>query len=451
MIRFKTLAAVSLLALPAVAQEPAQTLSLADAVERSLAVDEGYMNALEDVESSQARIVETKSALFPRVTFDASATKILGLPTLLLEANTFGPGMPPEDIQFSAGYDENLSVGVSAVQPLYQGGRGWTAYRASKSYYALSRETLRQAREATIYTTAKAYYDAVLADESLGVADTGVAVATSHLQATEDRYDAGLVSEYDVLRARVELSNLETARHETQDRRAASTRYLLAILNMPPDAELALTSRLAFQLEVFDEEESLAAARDNRPDLKQLELTRDLARDNVDIARATDNPSVYFTASFQEYANTFTLDFADEWLDQETLNLSLSWPIFDGFMTRGKVRQARAALRVSENNFNRVNEMVDMEVRGAYDVLKTAETSVRTQRENVNLAERGLDIAQARYDAGLMSNLEVMDAQSALTQARLGYYKALHDYALAKLDMYKARGELESLDFKEFK
>ncbi|MGD8719190.1 MAG: TolC family protein [Candidatus Zixiibacteriota bacterium] len=428
------------------ADEP-MTLTLREAVDRALEVDETYRSAAEDVVIAEAQIKEAKSALYPRVTLDASATKIYGIGAIVMPADSFGPGFPPEDVNIDMGYDENLAAGITATQPLYQGGRAWTAYRASKAYYDLANEARRQAYSDTVYEVVKAYYDAVLAAEAVGVADTGVAVAGSHVQATEDRYDAGLVSEYDVLRARVELSNLETSRHLAEDGRAAAARYLLSKLNLPPETELAMVDRLSYDLAVYDLEESLVAAEDNRPELAQLELTRRLAEENIKIARAGDNPGLYFTANFQEYANDFTLDFGDEWQDQTTLNLSFSWPIFDGFATRSRVRQARADLYKAELNQNQLEEGIDMEVRAAYDALKTAEGTVRTSKENVTLAERGLEIAQARYDAGLMSNLEVLDAQAALTQARLGYYEALHGYAVAKLNMMRARGELDEAQF----
>jgi outer membrane protein len=186
-------------------------------------------------------------------------------------------------------------------------------------------------------------------------------------------------------------------------------------------------------------------AEDKRPELAQLELARQLAEDNVKIARAGDNPSLFFTASYSDYANEFSYYF-DDWRQQGMLNLSLSWPIFDGFATRSSVGKARAELYKAELSQARLAEGIDAEVRGAYDAVRTAEATVRSQRENVTLAERGLEIAQARYDAGLMSNLEVLDAQGALTQARLGYYRALHGYALAKLDMSRTRGELDELE-----
>jgi outer membrane protein len=429
------------------AQEAPLKLSLAEAVERALEVDETYLSAREDLTEANASIKEAKSALFPRVTFDASATRMIGLPTVIVKANALGPGFPPTDVEFSAANEKNITAGLTAVQPLYQGGRAWTAYGAAKSYYSLARENLRQAEGDTVYAVAKAYYDAVLADEAVGVANTGVAVASSHVQATEDRYDAGLVSEYDVLRAKVELTNLETARQRADDGRAAALRYLLTLLNMPPDAEVALTDRLAYDLQVYDLDESLVAAEDKRPELAQLELTRRLAEDNVKIARAGDNPSLFFTASYNDYTNEFSLDFADQWRQQGMLNLALSWPIFDGFATRSSVSKARAELYKTELSKARVTEGVDMEVRAAFDAVKTAETTVRSQKENVNLAERGLEIAEARYEAGLMSNLEVLDAQGALTQARLGYYDALHGYAMAKLNMRRARGELTEAEF----
>lgn len=428
----------------AFAEEAPLKLSLADAVERALEADETYLSVKEDLTAAEASITGAKSALYPQVTFDASATRMIGLPTVIVKANSLGPGFPPEDIEFSAANEENLTAGLTAVQPLYQGGRAWTAYGAAKSYYSLANENLRKAQADTVYAAAKAYYDAVLADEAVGVANTGVAVASSHVQATEDRYDAGLVSEYDVLRAKVELVNLETAQRQAEDGRAATLRYLLNLLNLPPDAEVALTDRLAYEPEVYDLDESLVAAEDKRPEVAQLELARQLAEDNVKIARAGDNPSLFFTASYSDYANEFSY-YLEDWRQQGMLNLSLSWPIFDGFATRSSVSKARAELYKAELSKARLAEGVDMEVRGAYDTLKTAEATVRYQKENVTFAERGYEIAKARYDAGLMSNLEVLDAQAALTQARLGYYQSLRGYALAKLDMRRARGELAEL------
>lgn len=437
----------ALAASAALAQEAPAKLSLADSIDRALAVDEDYRSAQEDVTAAKASIAEAKSALYPKLTFDSSATKMIGLPTVVVKANSLGQGFPPEDVEFSAANEENITAGLTAVQPLYQGGRSWTAYRISKSYYSLVNEQLRQKRSDTVYNVAKAYYDAVLADEAVGVADTGVAVAQSHVQATEDRYDAGLVSEYDVLRARVEFVNLETAQRHAMDGRAAARRYLMTLLNFPPETETALTDRLDYELEVYNLDDSLAAAEDKRPELAQLEWTRLLAEDNVKIARAGDNPSVFFTAAYNDYANRFTLDFADEWRQQGMLNLSLSWPIFDGFATRNRVSRARSELYKAELSKARLAEGIDAQVRMAYDAVKTAEATVRSQRENVNLAERGMEIAQARYDVGLMSNLEVLDAQAALTQARLGYYQSLYDYALAKLNMRRARGEMDELQF----
>jgi len=222
---------------------------------------------------------------------------------------------------------------------------------------------------------------------------------------------------------------------------------LLTLLNLPPDTAVALTDRLTLELEVYELEDSFVAAEDKRPEIAQLEMTRRLAEDNVKIARAGDNPSVFFTASYEDYAYDFSLDIDEHWNQQGMLNLSLSWPIFDGFATRSSVSKARAELYKAELSKARLAEGIDAEVRMAYDALKTAEATVRSQRENVNLAERGLEIAQARYDAGLMSNLEVLDAQAALTQARLGYYQSLHGYALAKLEMRRVRGELNEIEF----
>jgi outer membrane protein TolC len=298
-----------------------------------------------------------------------------------------------------------------------------------------------------MYNVGRAYYDAVLAEEAVRVADTSVAVATTHVTATEDRYDAGLVSEYDVLRAKVQLTNLETARRNARNGRDAAKWRLLTFLDMPPTTELALTDRLKFEPTRFDLDESLGLASAQRPELRQLELSRVIGEESVKMARGGDNPTVVLSANFKEYAQAFSIDFGEDWSDQTTLALAVSWPLFDGFATRARVGKARAALARAGFAKIQAEEGVDLEVRASYESLLTLEATVRMQKDNVDLARRGLDIAQARYDAGLMSNLEVLDAQAALTQAELGYFQSLHDYELATWAFRRARGELDAMTF----
>jgi len=441
-------AAVLLVFGAAAAEEAAPvTLTLADAVGRALEVDEGYRSAQEDVASAEAGVKVARAAFLPPVSLSADASKLVGLRTTQIPANIFGPGMPPEPIEFSLAPDKNITLGATLTQPLYQGGRDYTGYHMAKVSRNLSGEKLRQSRTDVIYNVVRAYYGAVLADEAVRVADASVAVAMSHVQATEDRYDAGLVSEYDVLRARVQLSNLETAQREASDRRLLANRYLLNLLTLPSDTSLALTDRLSFNLETFNEEESVATAAAKRTELVQLDMGRELADFGVKQARSGDNPVVMFVAAYQYYAQDFTADFSRTWKNQGTLALSVSWPIFDWFATRNKVRQSRVEVYKVERTQELVKKGVELEVRTAYDVFMTAEKTVRSQQDNVELAQRGLDIAQARYEAGLMSNLEVLDAQSALTQAELGYYRALHDYDLAKFALRRARGDLDAYAF----
>jgi len=414
--------------------EAPTTITLADAVNRTLEVDEAYKSAHEDVSSANHKTKEARAAFIPTLTGDVTAYDIIGMPEITIPAGSFGPGFPPQDISMSAGADKGLSAGATLTYLPYQGGREYTGYRLAKRGLELSREALRQSRSDTILSVVSAYYGVVFAEEAVRVANTS----------TEDRYDAGLVSEYDVLRARVQLTNLETARRQAEDGHAAARRYLLSLLDMPADTTLALTDRLSYTPEKYVLEESLTTALEKRPDFRQVELARSLAEEGVKMARGADNVNVIFNANYKYYAADYSLNFEDDWHDETTLTLTAQWPLFDGFATRARVGQARTSLYKTEFAKIRAAEAVDMDVRASYDNLLTSEVSVEAQADNVALARRGLEIAQARYEAGLMSNLEVLDAQSAVTQAELGYYKALFDYELAKFNMERARGELDA-------
>jgi outer membrane protein TolC len=205
---------------------------------------------------------------------------------------------------------------------------------------------------------------------------------------------------------------------------------------------MVLTDRLEFELELFDLDKALVDASEHRTELIQLDRNIKVSEAYTDLEKTGDNPTILLMAGAKLYSNALSLD-KDEWDDQYNVMFNLSWPIWDGLVTHGKVRQKQSIVDALELERAMAADGIEIEVKGIFDALMTAEKAVRTREETVGFAEKGLEIAQARYDYGLMSNLEVMDAQSALNQARLGYYAALYDYDVAKLDMLRATGRLE--------
>jgi outer membrane protein len=436
----KTLVVLLLAFLISVTAAGAVELSLEDAVDRAVSVDRGYEATRVRTQGYRDTLIAARGAFVPKLDLSATAIKNFGLANIEIPAGTFGPDSPA--VEFPMGFDESAEMGVTLTQPIYLAGYEWAGLNLAHRLIDLGAEEERGAREGVIYDTVNLYYGLLLAEESLRVAETGLAVATSHYLSAEDRYDAGLVSEYDVLRARVEVSNLETERDRASDGVEAARRALRNQLRLGEDEAIVLTDRMEFELELFDLDQALVDAAERRTELLQLDRNIEVSDAYTDLEKTGDNPTVLLMAGAKLYANALSLD-KDEWDDQYNVMLNLSWPIWDGLVTHGKVKQKESitdALRIEREA---AADGIELEVKGIFDALLTAEKAVRTSEETVTMAERGLEIAQARYDYGLMSNLEVMDAQSALTQARLGYSAALYDYNIAKLEMLRATGRIE--------
>jgi outer membrane protein TolC len=410
-----------------------------DAIDRALDVNRTYEEARLNTEQNYAAVNAAKGAFFPRLSFDAYANKTYNLPGVSIPADTFFDGQPAFDIPM--GFDEQVNLSLTMTQPIYLAGIEWAGYDMAKKSSRLADEQERAAKEDVIYNVATTYYGVLLAEEAAVVAEDSYEVAQSHLESTQEMYDAGLVSEYDVLRAQVQVTNLFNARNRAYDGVAAARRGLKLLLELPQDEEIVLLDSIMVEFEEFNLDEVVETARENRSDLKQLDYSIGLAEANVSMEKSATRPTVAFIASAQEQANEFSFD-TDYWSDTYNLTFSVSWPFFDSFVTPTFVKIAKYDAEKLRLTRDLAEDAMELELKSMYDRYLTDEETVLTNEENVRLAERGYEIAEERYYAGLMTNLEVLDAQSALTQTQLGYYSALNDYFVTRMDLLKAMGTI---------
>ena len=151
----------------------------------------------------------------------------------------------------------------------------------------------------------------------------------------------------------------------------------------------------------------------------------------VRLARAGYFPDLALVGSYQMFTNE-----PSEWNTSYNLLLGLSMPLFEGFLTRGKIREARGVLRTASLGQEMLIEGIKLEIRQTYNRVEEARELITASEEAVRMAKRGVKIAVANYAQGVITSLEVMGARLALTQAKTNYIKALYDYiiSIAKLE-----------------
>lgn len=406
-------------------------LSLRDAVNITLAYNTQIQAVLQEKERARGRTVAAYSEALPKLNLSAGYTRLDEVPTLDVGVDTI-----------EMGDEDNYSCRVEISQPLYKGGSMAIAQRAAQIYSYLSDENVRRSIEEAVFGGTKAYFDARLAQHLIKVQEAALQSAQQHLSDVKSRFEHGTATEYDVLRARVDVSNIRADLIEQRNARDKAVTRLMRMMGASQRSQVKLITDMKFVPVSPDFAESVEEAFANRPDIYQSELSLDLQREQLKEARSRYWPRIqaYFWNLWSKpdphESNRI------EWGDQWQAGVELNWPLFDGMAREGRIIEQKALLRQNQILLSDAEEQAIEEVREAMLELQNARKLVESQELNLERADRALELVQAGYKQGVNTEVEVLDGRAALTRARGLYYQALHRHTIARIVLQKAKGIL---------
>ena len=340
------------------------------------------------------------------------------------------------------GFVNNFSAGLNVSQPVFRGGAITAQLRSGVIGICLSDEGLRAQAQQTIYDVARGYYDTLLAQELVAVNEEAVKSAEGHLKDVTARRGQGMASEYDVLRAQVDVSNFRAEMIQQQNRVHLAMAALFKTMGVSQDSVVELSDTMNYAPMKPVIEEAVRLAHENRPDLYRAEFGVRLQREALRIAYSRYWPSVDATYN-RVWSRPDPHDtMLDAWGSAWNAGVAVTWPIFDGLAREGAVMRERAVLK------QRHIELLDAEERALLDVqqailsIRDAEEFVESQRLNLERAKEGLRLVEVGYREGVNSEVEVTDARSALARAKELHYQAVYQHNVARLDLQRAMGIL---------
>jgi outer membrane protein TolC len=354
--------------------------------------------------------------------------------------------LPPPLSSYIQFPDQNWSADIKVQQSIYEGGRLTSAFRSAKltrqqallNYQTLLADTLLSVR--------LAYDDILLAAQQIAVNQASVEALTRELDDTRRRFDAGNVPQFDLLRAQVELGNERPRLIQASNDFRLGKASLLHLLNINiprpigEDVPLSLTGDLDALPYEIDLTSALGRALEKRPELAALRKAASLRREDLVNARAGYKPSASLFGGYQwqspPYENNLSADLSG-WI----AGAQVTWNIFDGQLTRGKIREAQARYERAQLDVDDSARQIELDVRTAYFNFINAREILDSQKLVQDQAREALRLAEARHSAGSATQLEVLNAQTALTQARTTQVQALHDYSAARSRLQRALGE----------
>ncbi|HEV7924094.1 MAG TPA: TolC family protein [Verrucomicrobiae bacterium] len=415
----------------------AQPLGRADAVAIALRQNNAVLKGKADLRASYGIEVQLRAIAIPQLSAGGGYND---LQHSLVENFP----LPSQfNIQFP---HQNWNADVKVQQSIYAGGRITSAFRSAK----LTREQALLNYQATLADTLLsvrvAYDDVLVAEQQMAVHEASVQLLTHELDDVQKRYAAGTVPQFDVLRAQVELANERPRLIQARNDYRVGKDNLLNLLavhlpkTISEDAPLRLSDTLDARPYEIDLPSALARALEKRPELAALRKAQALRHEDLVNAKSGYKPNAQIFGAYQwqslPYENNLSGD-----LSGWTAGASLSWNIFDGQLTHGKVIEAKARYEQAQLDVDESGRQIELEVRTAYSSFIESSEVLESQRMVQEQAEEALRLAEARHTAGTGTQLDVLSAQTALTQARTTRVQALHDFAVARSRLQRALGE----------
>jgi HAE1 family hydrophobic/amphiphilic exporter-1 len=401
-------------------------LNLNECLEMAYENNKTLLQLEERINASEYRIEEARSRFFPQLSLNGSYTRLGRVP---------GFDVPGMTIDF--GTANNYNLVLSLEQPLFTWGKIRNSYDIAKYGFSLTQEEYRKTRQEIRFNVVSLFYSVLLAKELIDAREESIARIEDHLSTVQERYDKGYASEFDLLRVKVQLANAKPPLVQAKNLYHLTLDNLKNLLGISLSDSVDLEGSLKSEPVAVDQAQAEDYAFENRSELKLTAEQRRIGNKALALAKAGNKPSLFGTANYQ-YIRPYYSE--DVWKTDWNFTLALSFPLFDGFLTRSKVKQAKSDLKQLDIGEKQIQDLIRLEISQAISDLNLALENILSQEENVKQAKEALRIATVQYQKGMLTNLELMDTEFALTVAETNHLQAQSDYLIAKAKYEKAIG-----------
>ena len=412
-------------------------LGIEDCLKLALANNKGLQRVLEEKQIARGEELRSYSAILPTVGLTGNYKRLDMVSSI---------SIPFDSGKITMGDVDNYTAGLRVTQPIYAGGAIMAKLQAGRLFSLLTDQTVRAAVQNLTYAASHAYYDVLLNQHLLQISADAVRSAQAHLESVKQRRQGGVASDFDVLRAEVELSNFQAELIRNKNAINVAKANLLKVMGVSQDSDVTLSNELVYAPLKVPMEEAVEAAYRNRPDLFGREFDIKYQKELLKIIQSRYWPTIsgYYdkTWSKPDPHNSMLIEWGRAW----DAGVMATLPIFDGFAREGDIVQQKARLKQAQIDLVDAEETALFELTKAQLSIEDAEEFVDSQRLNLTRAQEGLRLAEVGYKEGTNTQVEMIDAQAALTTARANYYQAIYSHTTAKLDLQKAMGTLTTFE-----
>jgi outer membrane protein len=419
--------------LPGLAYRPLaaqnDTLTLSGAISVAISSHPTIKGAEQAVEEAEGRIGIARASWLPGVDASASYSRIGPVPSF--DFPEFGHiKLYPED---------NYTMAVNIRQLIYDFGRTNKSIELAEASKDISSESVKLVKQNLAMSVISTYYQLLLVQESLRINEDELQNLNEHLDFITRKQETGSATDYEILSTKVKISAVQNQRVDLIAGQEALAAAMNALLGRPVDQPVTVAMQLGLQGKSLTPDSILSTALKNREEVRLSEEQEKIAGLRYELAKSMNNPTISAFASGGGKNGYYPDLYAFK--PNFTAGLSLNIPLFDGNREKSNLRIAKAGLMSSQFESDNVRRTVSADVIRARSEVSSSSKKISQFELQVKQAAQAYDLAQTNYRAGVITNLDLLDAEISLATSRLMLTKARIDYALDLSRLKMALGE----------
>ncbi|SHL28693.1 TolC family protein [Fibrobacter sp. UWEL] len=449
-----------------------QTYTREEAIKVALENSSDVKSAEEALTKTNAQVDEGYGNAYPSIDLSATVTRIFGLKDvkkssdLTKAAQQMAMGQDADGHPMANAYDQQVigpaldgliygmksqgyrwqsSIGLTATQVLYAGGKVGTGIEIAKTAKLTSEIALENTKNKVRYDVEEAFDNVIILDSSVVITEESIALLQTAVDLATQSFQSGLGKELDVVRAQLELDNLKSTLEDLKKKQVLARNAILNTMGLPFDAEVKFIGDFRNPENATMPDTAMANVLKRRKEIAQLKAAEEINSKLVEIEEGDYKPTVALVAGLK-YSNNKNefLDWdAPDW--DENINkyiaLSVTMNLFNGNKTKSGVAQAKSDLRTIQLKRETAERGFRLQIESCVSALENATQQIEMKKRSLELSQKNYDLTEAAYKVGRETQINYLTANNSLRQAKLAYTQAIKEWNTAYNALLQATGE----------
>ncbi len=356
-----------------------------------------------------------------------------------LKKQFFNINFMGETQRFAIGSDNTIQATLSVSEPIpVLGTPVFSGIRIAQIYSKMQEENVSGIETKIETDVKKAYLNVLLIKDVIDVNQKSLVNSEDNLRVVESRYNAGILTEFDYLRAKVKVESIKPSLEQSKNNLILSKKVLKSAMGLKTDEDIDVTGKLTYDsAEVFGSTDALIRKiTEENVVIRQLKLNRLLNDELVTVDRSSFLPKIYLFGQYLLQAQED--DGKPLWRygynNSINVGIGLSWDL-NFIKNNHKEEQSLLEVKKNEEQIRDIKDKLKTQAQSILLRIEDAKNRIIAQRETVVMAERGVELADISFKSGVINQIDVLDAELTLSQIRLGYLQAIYDYLTAKAEL----------------